>query len=90
MEAVGTVGAEGEALAGAGASAGVFGSGIMATLGPLLAIVAIIAIVVVSVYELGKAFGWWSDVCSMIDSIKSGLQRLWSAFYRFIGSSRSN
>ena len=80
VEAVGTVGAEGEALAGAGASAGVFGSGIMATLGPLLAIVAIIAIVVVSVYELGKAFGWWSDVGSMIDSIKSGLQRLWSAF----------
>ena len=76
----GSIGAEGEALAGAGASASVFGSGIMATLGPLLAIVAVIAIVVVSVYELGKAFGWWSDVGSMIDSIKSGLQRLWSAF----------
>ena len=51
-----------------------------AALWPILAIVAAIALVVAAVYELGKAFGWWSDVGSMLDAISAGLQRLWNAF----------
>ena len=50
-----------------------FGSG----LGPYVLIIAAIAI---AVYEVGKAFGWWTDVSSMIDAITAGLTRLWSAF----------
>ena len=47
---------------------------------PLLPFIAIGAAVVFIVYEIGKAFGWWSDTSSMIDSIWAGIQRLWSAF----------
>lgn len=50
-----------------------FGSG----LGPYVLIIAAIAI---AVYEVGKAFGWWTDVSSMIDAITAGLKRLWRAF----------
>lgn len=46
-------------------------------LGPYVLIIAAIAI---AVYEVGKAFGWWTDVSSMIDAITAGLKRLWSAF----------
>lgn len=49
-------------------------------LGPLLAIIAGIALLGVAVYEVGKYFGWWTDVGSMIDAISAGVQRLWSAF----------
>ena len=49
-------------------------------LGPLLAIIAGIALLGVAVYEVGKYFGWWTDVGSMIDAISAGIQRLWSAF----------
>ena len=41
--------------------------------------VALIAIAV-AVYEVGKSFGWWSDIGSMIGAIWAGIQRLWSAF----------
>ena len=47
---------------------------------PLLPYVAVIAAVGIAVYELGKYFGWWNDVGSMIDAISAGLNRLWSAF----------
>lgn len=47
---------------------------------PIVAVVAAIALVVAAIYELGKAFGWWTDVSSMLDAIWSGLQRLWNAF----------
>ena len=47
---------------------------------PLLPFIAIGAAVVLVVYEIGKAFGWWTDVSSMLDAIGAGLQRLWSAF----------
>ena len=47
---------------------------------PLWAIVAVVAAIAIAVYELGIAFGWWSDVGSMLDAIGAGLQRLWSAF----------
>ena len=47
---------------------------------PLALIAAAIGVVVYAVYELGKAFGWWTDVGSMMDAIWAGIQRLWSAF----------
>lgn len=49
-------------------------------LAPILAVTAVLAVVAVAVYEVGKSFGWWSDVGSMIDAIKGGLLRLWDAF----------
>lgn len=51
-----------------------------AMVAPLLPFIAIGAAVVLIIYEIGKAFGWWTDVSSMIDSIWAGVQRLWSAF----------
>lgn len=47
---------------------------------PLVAVVAVIGLVVAAIYEVGKAFGWWTDVSSMLSAIGAGLQRLWSAF----------
>ena len=47
---------------------------------PLVAVVAAIGLVVVAVFELGKAFGWWKDIPSLIAAVSAGLQRLWSAF----------
>lgn len=51
-----------------------------AALWPILAIVAAIVALIAIVYEVGKAFGWWTDVGSMIDAIWAGIQRLWNAF----------
>ena len=51
-----------------------------AMVSPLLPFIAIGAAVVLIIYEIGKAFGWWTDASSMIDAIWAGLQRLWSAF----------
>lgn len=46
-----------------------------------LVLVAVAAVALaVAVYEVGKAFGWWTDVSSMLDAIWAGIQRLWSAF----------
>ena len=47
---------------------------------PLLPFIIIGAAVAYVIYEIGKAFGWWTDVSSMVDAIWAGLQRLWSAF----------
>lgn len=47
---------------------------------PLTWVALAIAGIVVAVYELGKAFGWWTDVNSMLSAIWAGIQRLWSAF----------
>ena len=52
----------------------------LAALWPILAIIAAVVALSVAVYEVGKYFGWWTDVGSMIDSIWAGIQRLWSAF----------
>ena len=52
----------------------------LAAVAPILLLVAALAVVAIAVYEVGKAFGWWKDVGSMIDAIKAGIQRLWSAF----------
>ena len=51
-----------------------------ALLSPWLPFIAIGAAIVALIYEIGIAFGWWTDVGSMIDSIWAGIQRLWSAF----------
>ena len=51
-----------------------------ALLAPWLPWIALGAAIVAIVYEIGKAFGWWTDAGSMIDAIGAGLQRLWSAF----------
>ena len=47
---------------------------------PLTWIAVALAAVAIAIYEVGKAFGWWTDVGSMIDAIWAGIQRLWSAF----------
>lgn len=47
---------------------------------PILIVVLAIAALVVAIYEVGKAFGWWSNVSEMLQSIWSGIQRVWNAF----------
>ena len=51
-----------------------------AALAPVLPFIALGAALAYVVYEIGKAFGWWTDVSSMLDAVWAGLQRLWSAF----------
>ena len=51
-----------------------------ALISPWLPFIAIGAAIVAVIYEIGKAFGWWTDVSSMMDAIWAGIQRLWSAF----------
>ena len=51
-----------------------------ALIAPWLPFIAIGAAVVAIIYEIGKAFGWWTDAGSMIDAVWAGIQRLWSAF----------
>ena len=53
---------------------------VMAISWPVVAVVAAIALLAVGIYELGKAFGWWTDVGSMLDAIVAGLTRIWNAF----------
>ena len=46
-----------------------------------LVLVAVAAVALaVAVYEVGKAFGWWTSVSTMLDSIWAGVNRLWQAF----------
>lgn len=48
--------------------------------GPVgIAIAAIVALGI-AVYEVGKYFGWWNDLGSMLDSIRAGVMSLWDAF----------
>ena len=51
-----------------------------ASLWPILAIIAAIAAIGVAFYEVGKYLGWWKDLGTMFDSVKAGIQRMWSAF----------
>ena len=66
------------ALAGATVAAIDFAMAMLAN--PLTWVVVALVAVAYAVYEVGKAFGWWSDVGSMLDAVWAGLQRLWSAF----------
>ena len=52
----------------------------LAALWPILAIIAALVAVGVAIYEVGKYFGWWTDVGSMLEAINAGVMRLWSAF----------
>ncbi len=65
-------------LGAAAAAAWSFTAALLAN--PLTWIVIAIIAVVAALYELGVAFGWWSDVASMLDALWAGIQRLWSAF----------
>lgn len=47
---------------------------------PIGLVVVALAALAVAVYEVGKSFGWWSDVGTMIEAVQAGLQRLWNAF----------
>lgn len=70
----------GESFMASAAAAWTAAAGFIAASWPLLVLVGAIALVVVAIYELGKSFGWWTDVSSMIDAIKAGLMELWDAF----------
>ena len=75
-------------IGGAIAAVGVAGIPILGTLvaaigaisWPVVAVVAAFALWAAAIYEVGNAFGWWSDVSSMLDAISAGLQRMWDAF----------
>lgn len=70
-----------ELVAGFTAAAGAAWSFALALLAnPVTWIALALVAVAVAVYEVGKAFGWWTDVGSMLDAIWAGIQRLWSAF----------
>jgi len=57
------------------------GSSLMAlATGPVGIAVAAIALLAIGIYEAGKAFGWWTDVGSMLDAMKAGVMSLWEAF----------
>ena len=47
---------------------------------PLTWVVIALAAIAVAIYEVGKAFGWWTSVNSMLAAIWAGINRLWSAF----------
>lgn len=72
------------AVTAAGANAGLTAS-LWAMTTALLAnpitwvVVALVALAV-AVYKVGKSFGWWSDVGSMLEAIKNNIGRLWDAF----------
>lgn len=73
---------EGTAIATAIAEQGFWGAAAaeLAALWPILAIIAAVVALSVAVYEVGKYFGWWTDVGTMLEAINAGVQRLWSAF----------
>lgn len=45
----------------------------------MLVVIALVALVAI-IYEVGKAFGWWSDVQGMMSAIWDGINRIWQAF----------
>ncbi len=53
---------------------------VWAAIAPLLPFILAGTAIAVAIYEIGKAFGWWSDVGSMLDAIKNNIGRLWDAF----------
>lgn len=62
------------------AAAGTAAASTWALLWPVLAVTAAIAAIALVVYEVGKAFGWWDDIGSMVAAITAGIKRLWAAF----------
>ena len=47
---------------------------------PVVAVVAAIGLLIAGFEQLGEYLGWWTDWGSMLESIKSGVMRLWEAF----------
>ena len=72
----------GEGAAAAGASGGFWAMAAaeLAALWPILAIAAAVAGFIVIVEQIGEALGWWTDFGTMLDAIRAGVERLWSAF----------
>ncbi len=66
--------------AGLSGAFGVLAGAIWAALAPLLPFIAAAVLLGVAIYEVGKYFGWWKDIPSMINAIKDGVMRLWEAF----------
>jgi len=73
------LGAEVSAITLSGAFS-LLATSIWAALAPLLPFIIAGALIVAAIYEIGKAFGWWTDVGSMLSAIQAGVNRLWSAF----------
>ena len=68
------IGSFGSTISGAGSSL------LALATGPVgIAIAAIIALAV-AIYEIGKAFGWWSDLGTMFEAISAGATAMWNAF----------
>ena len=72
----------GEGAAAAGASGGFWAMAAaeLAALWPIIAIAAAVAAFVVVVEQIGESLGWWTDFSTMLDAIRAGVERLWSAF----------
>ena len=72
----------GEGAAAVGASGGFWAMAAaeLAALWPILAIAAAVAGFIVIVEQIGEALGWWTDFGTMLDAIRAGVERLWSAF----------
>lgn len=66
--------------AGLSGAFGVLAGAIWSALAPLLPFIAAAVLLGVAIYEVGKYFGWWKDIPSMIDAVKAGVMRLWEAF----------
>ena len=47
---------------------------------PIMLVVIALAALVIAIYEVGKAFGWWDNVGEMLNAVWAGIQRLWAAF----------
>lgn len=47
---------------------------------PIMLVVVALAALAVAIYEVGKYFGWWTDVNTMLEAIKANVMRLWDAF----------
>ena len=50
------------------------------SLGPVALAIAALVALGVAVFEVGKAFGWWSDLGTMFDAISTGLGEIWNSF----------
>ena len=72
----------GEGAAATGASGGFWAMAAaeLAALWPIIAIAAAVGAFIVVVEQIGESLGWWTDFGTMLDSIKAGVDRLWSAF----------
>ena len=66
------------ALAAAATEAWAFAAAMLAN--PFTWVVIALVAIAYAVYEVGKAFGWWTDVQSMLEAVWAGLQRMWNAF----------